>query len=75
LFFIGIDIVEVELLGVNIVLPGVDAVPSGLRGLFHPIRVCGKISSGLGLLGDGGSSAVVSDGGLVSSFLEFFGGL
>lgn len=53
--------VEVELPGVesDVVSPPVDVVFSSLRGLFHPEGVCGKTSSGLGLLGDGGSSPVV----------------
>lgn len=53
--------IEVELPGVesDVVSPAVDVVFSCLRGVFHPEGVCGKISPGLGLLGDGGSSPVV----------------
>ena len=42
--------------GVDEVFPGVAVVLPGLHGLFHPMGVCGKVSSGLGLFGDGGLS-------------------
>ena len=50
--------VEVKLPGVesDVVSPAVDAVFSCLRGFFHSKGVCGETSSGLGVLGDGGSS-------------------